>query len=404
MWGLERLAKAAPGITVLITEGEFDAMLAEQETGYLAVSGTNGAKSFQEDWVKHFHGFHVVLLYDSDQAGREAVQNLVLPVFKPAVLAGDVLSIKVVWLYDKPDKGHKDFTDWIIKDGGSSTKLKELIQQAAPHTFPTPISHLEIPIVLSSFELIDRAKYAGRRVTVPLQIFGENTVAYHAPKKFTVVSCPLKRDNKCTGRASAPGACMAEVVVPLGERVLIAGVRATDGQLMNHLRAYICDKDRAPALTIKDEDRITIREGFAHQVVGAMAAERIELVEKPIYVIGGGLVEIGKYQATGRVITSYRDQQPTMLVDTIERLEEDYQGFSVEKYRESLEKLRRCLPGRSLTTWPSMSPGFMNARTCTWGFSWSFAHPWGSSSRARARSGDGLPLSLWGTPAPARRR
>jgi len=29
LWGLERLAKAAPGITVLITEGEFDAMLAE---------------------------------------------------------------------------------------------------------------------------------------------------------------------------------------------------------------------------------------------------------------------------------------------------------------------------------------------------------------------------------------
>lgn len=344
LWGLDRLAKAAPGITVILTEGEFDAMLVEQETGYLAVSGTNGAKSFQAGWVKHFHGFHVVLLYDSDQAGREAVSGLVLPVFKPAVLAGDVLSIKVVWLYDKPDKGHKDFTDWIIKDGGSGAKLKELIAQAAPHTFPTPISHLEDPITLPSFELIDRAKYAGRRVTVPIQIFGENTVAYHAPKKFTVASCPLKRDNKCTGRASAPGACLEEVVVPLGERVLIAGVRATDGQLMNHLRAYICDKDRSPALTIKDEDRITIREVFAHQVVGAMAAERIELVEKPIYIIGGGLVEIGKYQATGRVITSYRDQQPTMLVDTIERLDEDYQGFSVEKYRESLEKLREMSP------------------------------------------------------------
>ena len=47
LWGLDRLAKAAPGITVLLTEGEFDAMLAEQETGFLAVSGTNGAKSFQ---------------------------------------------------------------------------------------------------------------------------------------------------------------------------------------------------------------------------------------------------------------------------------------------------------------------------------------------------------------------
>ena len=344
LWGLERLAKAAPGITVVITEGEFDAMLVEQETGMLTVSGTNGAKSFKADWVKHFHGFHVVLLYDSDQAGKEAVHGLVLPAFKEAVLAGKVLSLKVVWLYDKPDKGHKDFTDFIVKDGGSGAALKEMIRQTEPHSFPTPISHLEAPAVLSSFELIDRAKWAGKRVTVPIQIFGENTVAYHAPSKFTVASCPLKKDSKCTGRKSSPGACMQEIVVPLGERVLIAGVRATDGQLMNHLRAYVCDQDRAPALTIKDEDKLTIREVYAHQAVGAMSAEKTELVEKPVYIIGGGLVEIGKYQATGRVITSYRDQQPTMLVDTIERLEEDYQGFSIEKYGASLEKLQQMSP------------------------------------------------------------
>ena len=319
-------------------------MLSEQEAGFLTVSGTNGAKSFQAGWVKHFHGFHVVLLYDSDQAGHEAIQSLVLPVFKPAVLAGDVLSIKVVWLYDKPDKGHKDVTDWITRDGGSGAKLKELIRQTLPHTYPTPISHLDRPTVLLSFELIDRAKYAGCRVTVPLQVFGENTVAYHAPSKFTVASCPLKRDSKCTGRSGHAGACMEEVTIPIGDRVLIAGIRATDGQLMKNLRAYVCDKDRAPALTVKDEDKFTIREVFAHQVVGAMAAERIELVEKPTYIIGGGLVEIGKYQATGRVVTSYRDQQPTLLVDALERLEEDYQGFSVDKYRESLDKLQGMTP------------------------------------------------------------
>lgn len=340
LWGLDRLAKAAPGTTILVTEGEADAMLVEQETGYITVSGTNGAKSFQAGWVKYFKGFHVVLLYDSDQAGREAVQNLVLPAFKAAIQAGEVLSIKIVWLYDKPDKSHKDFTDWIVKDGGSGPRLKELIQGAPPHNYPTPTSHLEDPISLPSFELIDRARYAGRRVTVPLQVFGENTVAYHAVEKFSVVSCPMKRDSKCTGRAGHPGVCMEEVVVPLGERVLIAGVRATDSQLLKHLRAYICDKDRSPSLTVQDEDRLTIREVYAHQVVGPMAAERIEIVEKPIYIIGGSLVEIGKYQGTGRVVTSYRDQQPTMLVDTLDLLEEDYQGFALDIARPHLQKLQ----------------------------------------------------------------
>jgi hypothetical protein len=345
LWGLERLSKAAPGTTVIITEGEFDAMLAEQETGMLAVSTTNGAKGFKADWVIHFHGFHVVLLYDSDAAGREAVQSLVLPAFKAAVAAGQVLSIKVVWLYEPPvDKGHKDFTDWIVKDGGSGARLKEMIRQAAPHTYPTPISHLDPPIPLGSFEQVDRSEYAGRRVTVPLQVYGENTVAYHAVSRVQVSSCLALRDGKCSGRKEKDGACLHPIEIPLGDRVMIAGVRATEGQLQNHLRAFVCDKDRRPALTYKDKDRLTIREVYGHQVVGAMAAERVELVEHPIYVIGGGLVEIGKYQATGRVLTSFRDQQPTMLIDTMKRLEEDYQAFTVEKYRASLEKLQEMDP------------------------------------------------------------
>jgi hypothetical protein len=155
----------------------------------------------------------------------------------------------------------------------------------------------------------------------------------------------MLRDGKCTGRSGQEGACLNEIEIPLGERVMVSSVRATEGQLQKHLRDYVCDKDKRPALKYSDKDRLTIREVYGHQVVGAMAAERIELVEKPVYIIGGGLVEIGTYQATGRVITSYRDQQPTMLVDTLERLVENYQGFSVEKYRASLEKLRE------LDTW-----------------------------------------------------
>ena len=125
LYGADRLAAAPPGSTVIITEGEFDCMLAEQETGYIGVSPTNGAKTFQPDWVKLFHGHHVVAVYDCDKEGREAVAGLVLPVFQKAVESGQVLSIKVIWLYPGSDKAHKDMTDWITKDGGSGEELKE---------------------------------------------------------------------------------------------------------------------------------------------------------------------------------------------------------------------------------------------------------------------------------------
>ncbi len=350
LWGLERLARAPKGSTIILTEGEFDAMLADQETGYIGVSATNGAKGFKKEWATHFEGHHVVLLYDSDAEGRAAVHSLVLPAFQSMFESNKILSIKVVWLYDLPvDKAHKDLTDWIIKDGGSGERLKELIQGIAPHTYPTPISHLEPPIPLESFEQIDHAEYAGKRVVLPLQVYGENTVAYHAVTKVKVSSCPAAKDGKCAGITEDDGktvirSCLQPIDIPLGDRVMIASVRATEGQLQKLLRDYVCDKDRRPALTYEDADRLTLREVYAHQVVGAMAADRVELVEKPIYIIGGDLVEIGKYQATGRVITAYRDQQPTMLVDTMERVEEDYQAFSIEKSRGNLEKLRQLKP------------------------------------------------------------
>ncbi|MBM4288883.1 MAG: minichromosome maintenance protein MCM, partial [Deltaproteobacteria bacterium] len=156
-------------------------------------------------------------------------------------------------------------------------------------------------------------------------------------------------DGKCSGKKGPDGkemsgACLQPIEIPLGSRVLIAGVRATEGQLQKLLRDYVCDKDKRPVLVYQDEDRLTVREVFAHQVVGPMAPERLELVEKPIYVVGGHLVEIGKYRAIGKVTTAYRDQQPTLLVDAMERLDEDYQGFTVEKYRANLEKVREMSP------------------------------------------------------------
>jgi hypothetical protein len=337
LWGVERLVKCPPGSTVIITEGEFDAMLAEQETGFVSVSGTNGAGAFQSEWVQDFHGHHIILLYDADQPGRDAVHKLVLPAFKDAVTTGKVLSLKIVWLYENADKDHKDVTDWIIKDGGSGEALKKLIQDTPPFTYPTAVSHLPEPIELKDFAHIDRSENAGKRVTVNLQVYGENTVAYYAARKIKITHCQLKKEAKCSGPGKT-GRCQGDIEVPLGDRVLIAGVRATDSQFKNLLRDYVCDKDRRPALHVEDTDKEVVRECYAHQIFEPMKSGT--QIDKVIYVIGGDLVDIGKYRATGRIVASYRDQQPVLLVDTLEHQEEDYQCFDLDTARPHLEKLK----------------------------------------------------------------
>ena len=333
LWGRERLKAAPAGATVGLLEGEWDSMLFEQETGYVAVSGTNGCASFQPEWVEDFYGHHVVILYDCDQPGREAVSKKVLRAFQDAVISGKVMSLKVIWLYDTADKAHKDLTDWIVKDGGSGAALKKLIQDAPPYVYLTVTSNLPEPVVLKDFSQIDLSENAGKRVMVNLQVFGENTVAYYAATKIHVTHCQARKEAKCDGPGQNKGVCLSPIEVPLGDRVLIAGVRATDNQFRSFLQSYVCDKGRRPELRIDDADKMVVRECYAHQVFEPMKPDQQGQIEKTIYVLGGEPVGIGKYEATGRIIASHRDQQPVLLVDTLVPQEEDFQTFDLEANR-----------------------------------------------------------------------
>lgn len=342
LWGLDRLSKAPPGSVVPITEGEFDCMLCEQESGFTCVSPTNGVEAFKPEWATHFYGHHVVILFDCDDEGRKGVQRLILPAFKQAVLDRKILSIKVVWLFEKVDKTQKDFTDWVVKAGGSGEQLLQLINDTPPYEYPQPTLDLEKPIILSSFEEIDKSEHAGRRVTVPLYIYGENSEAYHAPTRIIVTNCPSLKKGECTGRDDWPWVCTEPIQVRMGERIQLASVAASDAQLKGAMRNFVCDKDRMPSLKVEDTDKLTFREVFAHQVLEpGKSVETNELIEKPVYIIGADLVQIGKYKATGIVHSHPRNQKPTMLIDTIEAQEEDWQGFSVEKSRKYLEELQK---------------------------------------------------------------
>jgi len=345
LWGVDRLIQAPQGSIVCITEGEWDAMLVEQETGFLTVSPTNGAKAFLTEWVEYFHGQQVVLVWDCDQEGRKAVQKLVLPAFRRAISNGDIPSITIIWLYEKATKNEKDFTDFIMKSGGSGDRLMEMIEFAAPHEYVMPSTALPDPVTLQSFSEVNNDKYAGQRITVPLYVFGENSEAYHAPTEIEVTHCELCDQSKCHGREDWDWLCEDPIGVKMGDRIQLASIRASDAQLRGSLREFVCDRNKRPAVTVRDDKRVTLTEVYAHQALeGNDSSEANELIEKPVYVIGGKPVPIGKYQATGFVHTLPRDQRPTMLIDTIEQQAEDWQAFDTDKVRPLLRALKEVDP------------------------------------------------------------
>jgi twinkle protein len=62
--------------SIVITEGEFDAMAVYQETGIATVSLPNGANHLPIQFLPFFEKYERIYLWmDADQAGRNAAEN-----------------------------------------------------------------------------------------------------------------------------------------------------------------------------------------------------------------------------------------------------------------------------------------------------------------------------------------
>lgn len=107
---------------VLICEGEFDAMVAEQY-GFPSVSSTSGAGTFKEEWVKEFESIETVYVcYDTDKAGKEGA-------LKTASLFEG--KAKIVELPNEKDQ-KVDVTDYFIAQKHTSDDFQKLLDEAKP--------------------------------------------------------------------------------------------------------------------------------------------------------------------------------------------------------------------------------------------------------------------------------
>lgn len=107
---------------VVITEGEFDAMIGTQY-GFPAVSGTGGAGTFKPEWVQHFDEVtKVYICYDTDEAGVAGAK-------RTASLLGDKALIIAL-----PPSGEDkvDLTDYFTKLGKTAADFNELLKNAVP--------------------------------------------------------------------------------------------------------------------------------------------------------------------------------------------------------------------------------------------------------------------------------
>ena len=118
--------------TVVITEGEFDAMAVTQSTGLKSVSSSAGAACIRKEWADLLDGHPVVLFVDEDKRGAEC-RGKWLEYIEPKVQAGEIPSVKIV--RELPD-GCKDATDLLL--GCGETAVKAAVDGASALEIPPP--------------------------------------------------------------------------------------------------------------------------------------------------------------------------------------------------------------------------------------------------------------------------
>lgn len=109
---------------VILTEGEIKALLLNQ-LAVPAVSGTKGAKGWDEGWNALFIDKIVYVLYDSDTAGRAGAIDVCRSLWKYA---------KEVHHLELPFKNPTltDVDDWFLRDGHTVDELHRLMNESVP--------------------------------------------------------------------------------------------------------------------------------------------------------------------------------------------------------------------------------------------------------------------------------
>lgn len=328
---------------VIQCEGEWDRLVLQQES-FLAVTSTHGCSVFRPEWVKHFQGRDVVVIYDCDSEGKAAVNNIVLKAFREAVTSGKVKSIKVIDLPLRGEKDDKDVTDYFHKRGFTASDLQRLIDETPAHSYEDASPDEEV-IRLDSFTEIERKDLINKKVEVEITICGETSEAFHAVERFKVTYCSRLRKGECFD-------CAEPIVVPRGAQEYIGSCMSTNVQLKGMLRDFCCRFGQKPAIEITE--RTTVKEFFCHQKVSRVTHRRDEtgeivqivdgrkqeLVEKRVYFLSSEHPTPGNYRAVGWVKSHPKTQQVTMLIESLEALEDDFQAFRTEENVHLLKELQ----------------------------------------------------------------
>lgn len=194
LWPTDNLRRPGP---IWLVEGEKDAILANQ-AGLNALTFTNGAGSFATEYLSHFRGRDVNVLYDIDPAGRAGAQNAA------GLLQRVANSVRVV---DLPSTGlppNGDLTDFIHGTQHDVIELEQIVNMTDPFKPADNRTkvHISEEVFDTYLENIISKKFFFKRVRMRVRAVSLGQRSTYLVPKETHLTCNRDLGDQCHGCAA----------------------------------------------------------------------------------------------------------------------------------------------------------------------------------------------------------
>lgn len=173
--------------TVFLMEGDTDTLLARQ-LGLPAFCQTCGASSWAPKLTPSLSSKKVYILYDTDKAGKNGAKTVIDSV---KFVAKEVKNIRL-----PTREKSKDFSDWILKDNGTISDLKTLVEETAPYIATKGLVTNSADVIPLKLIQTGQAKYSNKLFISKVQVNGKGMSPYLIPQKFLIECSRPTSDSK----------------------------------------------------------------------------------------------------------------------------------------------------------------------------------------------------------------
>lgn len=290
------------GDTVLVCEGEWDALLSTQH-GYPAVTGTHGVMTWLPEWSKQLAGKHVTICFDNDKEGRVGAKQAA----RSLVLHAASVRIMEVPVEDE----HGDISDFWLH-GGTEEDWLEFYDTAEHVAKPGEEPEEDLEPETTTVAVIGSmdSRTNGKALRMTVTITGKKDPTYSVPHEADL-TCTLDAGPKCKG-------CVmnthyeGETRVTIGQRDVKAISRfidAKDTQVLGLLRDVVgavpCNR-----LSHEEVSNHTVEEMFVTGSVDRRRhTEEADYTHRRIYNVGSHNTATNMTATvTGTTVPSHKDR------------------------------------------------------------------------------------------------